>query len=184
MKLIDAVNLILPKLGEHRVTRLDLKHPTLAIILPEVENEIRQLLNKGWWFNEFETTLHPGNDGNVYLGTEFLTFTPHQPDTAVQRGNRLYNPITLSYAFTVPVKGRVRQYVEFNELPESAAQSVYYTALVTCFITDIGMAQEVNAWTSTAQAAYSDLLAEHLRQKRFSTKNTRQWCKLRRALRG
>ena len=32
MKLLDAVNLILPKLGEHPVTSLTIKHPTLAIV--------------------------------------------------------------------------------------------------------------------------------------------------------
>ena len=184
MKLLDAVNLILPKLGEHRVTRLDLKHPTLAIILPEVDNELRQLLNKGWWFNEFDTTLYPDLEGNIALGTEFLTVTPTYPDTAVQRGLALYNPKTLSYVFDSPVPGRVRQTMDFDVLPESAAQCVYYTALVTCFITDIGMTQEVNAWGTAAQSAYSDLLAEHLRQKKFSTKNTRQWARLNCALRG
>lgn len=184
MKLLDAVNLILPKLGEHRVTRLDLKHPTLAIILPEVENELRRLLNKGWWFNEFNTTLYPDAEGKVVLGTEFLTFTPDYPDVAVQRGLDMYNPNTLSYVFTAPIPGRVRQMLEFDVLPESAAQTVYFTALTTCFITDIGMTQEVNAWGLAAQSAYSDLLAEHLRQKRFNTKSTRQWARLRNALRG
>lgn len=184
MKLLDAVNLILPKLGEHRVTRLDVKHPTLAIILPEIENEIQRLLSKGWWFNEFDTTLYPSNEGSIVLGTEVITFTPKYPDTAVQRGRNLYNPVTLSYVFTEAVPGRERQYVPFEELPESAAQAVYFSALVTCYATDIGMTQEASAWGMAAQAAYSDLLAEHLRQKRFTTKDTRQWAKLRRALRG
>lgn len=184
MKLLDAVNLILPKLGEHRVTQLDVKHPTLAIILPEVENEIRRVLSRGWWFNEFDTILYPSAEGEIFLGTDAITFTPDHTDTAVQRGNQLYNPLTLAYVFTEPVPGRVRQYIEFDDLPESAGQAVYFTALVTCYITDIGMANEVQAWSTSAQSAYSDLLAEHLRQKRFSTKSTRQWANLRRALRG
>lgn len=184
MKLLDAVNLILPKLGEHRVTRLDVKHPTLAIILPEVENEIRRLLSRGWWFNEFDSTLYPSNEGLIFLGTDTLTFTPDCTNTAVQRGTQLYNPVTLSYVFEQPVPGRVRQYVAFDDLPESAGQAVYFSALVSCYITDIGMAQEVQAWGVAAQSATSDLLAEHLRQKRFSTKSTRQWARLRRALRG
>lgn len=184
MKLLDAVNLILPKLGEHRVTQLDVKHPTLAVILPEVENEIKRLLNKGWWFNEFDITLYPSTEGSIVLGTETLAFTPTRPNTAVQRGSNLYNPETRSYVFDAPVDGRVREYVAFDKLPESAAQAVYYTALVTCYATDIGMTQEVQVWGQAAQAAQSDLLSEHLRQKKFSTKNTRQWQRLRRALRG
>lgn len=184
MQLLEAINLILPKLGEHRVTRLDVKHPTLAIILPEVEYEIKRLLLKGWWFNEFDTTLYPDKEGHISVGTDILTFTPKYPDTAVQRGARLYNPQDRSYVFDEPIEGRCREYVPFEELPESAAQAVYYTALVTCYGTDIGLTNEVQLWGSAAQAAAGDLLAEHLRQKRFNTKSTRQFRKLRCALRG
>ena len=184
MQLLEAVNLILPKLGEHRVTRLDAKHPTLAIILPEVENELISLLKKGWWFNEFDYTAYPDNEGRIALGVDTITFVPKDPAVAVQRGLSLYNPVTLSYAFEEPVIGRIRQKVAFDDLPESAAQFVYYTALVNAFITDIGMTNEVQFWGSSAAAAYSDLTAEHLRQKQYNTKSTRQWKNFRRALRG
>lgn len=184
MLLLEAVNLILPKLGEHRVTRLDVKHPALGIILPEIENELRQLLMKGWWFNEFDITLCPDVAGGIALGTEVLSFTSNTPDTAVQRGNKLFNPVTLSYVFSAPVQGRIRQTVLFEDLPESAAQFVYHTALTISYMTDIGMAQDVQMWASKAQAAYSDLLAEHLRQKNYSTKSTQKYRNLRAAMRG
>ena len=184
MQLLDAVNLILPKLGEHRVTRIDSKHPTLAVILPEVENELRKLLMRGWWFNEFDYTAYPDPEGGITLGTDTLTFTPVYADVAVQRGARLFNPVTLSYTFTEPVKCRVRVYVPFDELPESAAQTVYYSGLNNAFITDIGMTQEVQIWGAQAATAYSDLLAEHLRQKKYNTKQSRQFRRLACALRG
>lgn len=184
MILLEAVNLILPKLGEHRVTSLTLKHPTLAVILPEIDNELRQLLMKGWWFNEFDTTLYPDSEGAIFLGTEVLTFTPECAGVAVQRGNQLFNPVTLSYAFTTSVKGRVRQYVEFDLLPEAAAQYVYYSGLVNAYITDIGLTQEVQAWGNKAQAAWSDLLAEHLRQRKYSTRQSVKFRRLVSALRG
>lgn len=184
MKLLDAVNLILPKLGEHRVTRLDVKHPTLAVILPEVENELVSLLQRGWWFNEFDYTAYPDSEGAITLGADTITFTPKYPNTAVQRGNALYNPVTLSYVFTAPVEGRVRQRVEFDDLPESAAQFVYYSALNNAFVTDIGMTNELQAWSASAGVAYSAMLAEHLRNKQYNTKNTRSWGRLKRALRG
>lgn len=184
MQLLEAVNLILPKLGEHRVTRLDVKHPALAIILPEIENELKQLLMKGWWFNEFNATLYPDPEGAIAVGTEALSFTSYIPESAVQRGGRLYNPSTLSYVFAAPVQGRIRQYIAFDDLPESAAQFVYHSALVCSYMTDIGLSQEVQAWSAKAAAAYSDLLAEHLRQKNYSTKSTAKWQRLRSAMRG
>jgi hypothetical protein len=184
MRLLDAVNLILPKLGEHSVTRLDTKHPTLAIILPEVDNELRALLHKGWWFNEFNTTLHPDINGELLLGTDVLTFTATSEGVAVQRGRKLYNPLTLSYHFDTPVPGRVRQYVAFDDLPESAAQTVYYSALVNAYLTDIGLTNEVRDWQMRAATSYSDMLAEHIRQHKYNTRKSRQYVKLRRALRG
>jgi len=183
MKLLDAVNLILPKLGEHSVTSLEIKHPTLAVILPEVENELRVVLNKGWWFNEFDYTAHPDSEGIIMLGSTALTFTPKYAETAVQRGQQLYNPETLSYVFTSPVEGRVRQYIEFDLLPESMAQYVFYTSLCNIYTTDIGVTQEVQVWMSRAAAAYSDALAEHLRQRKYSTRSSRRWSNLHRALR-
>lgn len=184
MLLLEAINLILPKLGEHRVTRLDIKHPTLAVILPEVENELRKLLARGWWFNEFDYTAYPDSEKAITLGTDTITFTPGCADVAVQRGQKLYNPITLSYAFDEPVKGRARVYVPFDELPESAAQTVYYSGLTNAYITDIGLTQEVQTWGSQAAGAYSDLLSEHLRQKKYSTRQSRSFRRLVSALRG
>lgn len=184
MQLLEAINLTLPKLGEHRVTRLDVRHPTLAIILPEVENVLRSTLAKGWWFNEFDYTVHPDPEGLMYLGSDTLSFTPEYPEVAVQRGTQLYNPVTLNYVFTEPVKGRVRQYVPFDKLPESAAQYVYHAALVNVYVTDIGLTNEVQIWQTLAGGAYSDLLAEHLRQRKYSTRGSRRWGRFVSALRG
>lgn len=183
MNLLDAVNLILPKLGEHSVTSLTLKHPTLAVVLPEVDNELKAVLGRGWWFNEFDYTAYPDSEGGIVLGSTALTFTPKYPDTAVQRGTQLFNPSTLSYIFTDPVAGRVRQYVPFDLLPESVAQYVWYSALVNIYVTDLGVTQEVAVWQSKAAAAYSDMLAEHLRQRKYSTKSSKKWQNLRRAMR-
>ena len=48
MKLLDAVNLVLPKLGERPVTSLEVKHPTLAVLLPIIEQTQINTLQRGW----------------------------------------------------------------------------------------------------------------------------------------
>lgn len=184
MRLIDAVNMILPKLGEHAVTSLDVRHPTIAVILPEVENELRKLLACGWWFNEFNYTVYPDSEGGAVLGTDCIAFTAKCAGEAVQRGMRLYNPITLSYTFSAPIEGRVRQYVDFEEIPEHAAQFVFYSALVNAYTSDIGLTQELQVWQTHAAKAYSDLVAENLRQRKYNTKSSPKFAKLRRAMRG
>lgn len=182
MRLLDAVNLILPKLGEHSVTSLDQRHPTVAVILPEVENRQRVLLGRGWWFNRFEYTAYPDNQGNIVLGQDTLSFEP-STELAALRGLNLFNAETMDFTWDAPVKGVIVQYVEFDDLPNSAAQAVFYDSLISIYSTDIGLTDEIKLWEARAAEAHSDLLAEHLRNVKHSTRNSRRWQRLRNAMR-
>lgn len=184
MELLDAVNLVLPKLGERPVTSIAVKHPTLAVLLPILEQTQRNTLMSGWWFNEFEYTAYPAVNGEIDIGVDALSFIPDVPDTAVVRGQRLYNPKTLSYVFTDTVKGTVVQNVQFNELPDSAASYVFYSAMVEAYATDLGVTQELGVWQSMAGRAWSSMLSEHLRQRKHSTRRSRHWRNLINAMRG
>lgn len=184
MKLLAAINLVMPKLGERPLTSLTAKHPTLAIILPVVEANLDRCLNKGWWFNEFDYTAMPGTSGEIAMGADVLSFVPNSSDVAVMRGRRLYNPVTLSYVFTEPIKGRIRQRVLFDELPESAASYVFFASLVEAYATDLGVTQELQVWQTMSGAAYSDMLGEHLRQKKHNTRKNGNWRRMIRMMQG
>lgn len=184
MKLLDAVNLVMPKLGERPVTSLEVKHPTLAVILPIVDQKLTQCLLKGWWFNQYNTTVYPDNDGAIFIGADTLAFIPACDGVAVQRGDQLYNPETLSYVFTQPIKAVIKQYVAFDDLPEVAAQYVFYSALVEACVTDLGVTSDTQIWQTMAGTSYSDLLAEHLQQKKHTTRKSRRWHTLVRAMQG
>ncbi len=183
MKLLDAVNLIMPKLGERAVTSLSVKHPTLAVLLPIIEQTRKTTLLRGWWFNKYAYTAYPDTDGVIALGSDTLSFVPDDAGTAVVRGQNLFNPVTLTGVFSAPVTGTVIQNVEFDLLPESAAYYVFYSALVEAFTTDIGVTQELGVWQSKAGQGWSDMLMEHLRQVKTSTKTRRAWAKLQQAMR-
>lgn len=184
LQLLEAINLILPKLGEHRVTRVDIKHPTIAIIVPEIENTLKALLLKGWWFNEFKYTGIPDSEGYITLGSDAITFTPLVSEPfATLRNGKLYNPENLDYTWDAPVTGIVKQLIPFDEIPESAQQFVLYSACVDAFATDIGASQELSIWSGHATTAYSDLLAEHIRQRKYSTRQSGRFSRLRRAMR-
>ena len=184
MKLLDAVNLVLPKLGERPVTSLEVKHPTLAVLLPIIEQTQINTLQRGWWFNEFEYTAYPNLQGEIDIGVDCLSFVPNSDGEAIVRGQRLYNPQTLTFVFDAPVKGRLVQNMVFDELPESAATYVFYSSLIEAYTTDLGVTQELAVWQGLAGRAWSDLLAEHLRQRKHSTRKTRTWRKLIRAMQG
>lgn len=183
MELIDAVNLILPKLGEHPVTTLDSKHPTLAVIIPQIELELDNIVQPGWWFNTTRTTLYPDLNGDIYIPTDTLDFLADDRVTAI-RGTQLMDMTNDTPKFSAPVKGERTLRLSFNMLPESAAKAVLYKACVSAYVTDIGMGQDVQAWQRDFNSAYAIMEAEHLRQRRYSTKYSRRFQNIRRAMRG
>lgn len=186
MDLLKAVNEILPKLGEHPVTSLDSRSPTLGVILPQIDSEIALLLQPGWWFNAFRNVeLFPNSEGGIDVPDDTLSFIPNkgQPDI-VQRGEQFFNGATRSYIFTQTITGTLIQTLTFEELPESAARFVLFSALITIYATDIGLEQVVQLWQSYAQNAQANMEQEHLRHRQFTVKSSRQYQKLRRAMRG
>ena len=57
MKLLDAVNTVLPYLGEHPVTDIDTAHPTVDLIVAAINRHREAFLSEGWWFNEGTVTV-------------------------------------------------------------------------------------------------------------------------------
>ncbi|APU03182.1 tail protein [Ralstonia phage phiAp1] len=186
MQLLTAVNAILPKLGERPVTSLESRNPTLGVILPQIDMDIGQILMAGWWFNTyFNVDLFPNSEGQIDVPDDTLSFVTNAESTpAVQRGEMFYNPTNRSYKFDGKITGTLRQRLGFEDLPESAAQVVLYSSLVTCYSTDIGLEQIVQQWMQYARAAQAAMEQEHLRQRKYSIKQSRRYQNLRRAMRG
>lgn len=184
MELLKAVNSILPKLGEHPVTSVDIKHPTLAVILPQLDETRRSVLIDGWWFNQFNTTLYPDSEGGIAVPADTLSFVPCGRVRTVVRGGQLFNPTDLSFKFAAPVDGTIVLDVPFNELPESAALWILYTSLVIVYATDIGLEEVVQLWRGEEMKAQALFEREFMRQMKFTTKSSKRWGNLQRALRG
>lgn len=186
MDLLPAVNAILPKLGEHPVTSLSGRHSTVALILEEVDRQIKTVTQRGWWFNEYPTTLVPNTDGEIILPANTLSFVPDLCEwvNATQRAGKLYNIDDLNYTWTKSLRGTIKVRLAFNELPESAAEAVWYSALVAAYVTDIGLASDVQKWDQSRIEALSAMEAEHLDQKRYSTAKSPRYGKIVRAIRG
>lgn len=173
----------MPILGERPVTSLDAKHPTLALLLPKLDTKLEDALAVGWWFNSFVTTLYTNDAGEIAVPLDTLAFVPSFTQ-AVVRGDKLYNPATMSYVFDYPVAGELIQRVPFEQLPETAASYVWYAALVDAYVTDIGMEQNVQKWMQEEAQARTRMEAEHLRHRKYSTYNNPRFQRVRNALRG
>lgn len=184
MNLLGYVNLILPAIGERAVTSLEVRNPTVAVLLPLFDINRRTFLKKngGWWFNKFDTTLYPDAEGEIVVGTECLSFVAEQENVSI-RGNRLYNGSTLSFKFDGPVRGVITQDIPFDELPDSARDYVGYATMVQHYIVDLGVTNEVGEWKALAGSAWSSVLAEHLRHAKHSTRKSKHWRKFTNSLR-
>lgn len=183
MELLKAVNIILPALGEHPVTRIDVKHPTLAIIFPVIDSTLDRELMRGWWFNEYKHTLFPNSELEVGLPDDTLAFIPREGLEGSVRGRRLFNGRTLDYRWHEPVDGVLQLRLPFDELPESFATFVFYKALVQIYLTDIGLESVVGEWKQLYKEAEFLCTNEHLRNMRHTTRKSARYRRLRGAMR-
>lgn len=182
MELLTAVNLILPKLGEHTVTSTSAKHPTLGIILPNIELKLTKLLEHGWWFNTADTvTLYQDTQGKIARPVDLLSLETVDGPVAM-RSDYLWNTVTGTDVFTRPITGRGIYRMEFKDLPETAARVVLYEGCVESYLTDIGKESIVAEWRLEAEVAMRDLKAHHLRQKRYSTQKSNRFLRIRSAM--
>lgn len=182
MQLLTAVNLVLPALGEHPVTNVNIKHPTLAILLPIIDTKLDEMLQRGWWFNKFRTTLYQDSEGEIAVPANCLQFLPDSH--GIVSGSRLFNDQTLTYKWDGPVPGVIRLRIPFENLPETAATYVFYKALVQAYMTDIGLEQVLREWQVVRDEAERALSAEHLRYARHTTKKSRAYANIRHHMRG
>lgn len=185
MKLLEAVNRILPALGETVVTSIDSRNPTVIIVLNAIHAQTKDLQLQEWWFNTFDVTLLPDVYGEINLPVNLMSWLPYD-NTAVQRGSKLLNPDTLTFAWDADtaLKGQIRVLVDFEDLPESAAAHVLYEACVKAYVDDIGLEQSVTIWQQKSGQARIQLEAEHLRNRKYTTLRSRRYRRIRSAMRG
>lgn len=183
MELLTAVNLILPAMGEHPVTRIDIKHPTLAVILPVIQSNIDKELMRGWWFNEYKHKLFPSSEREIGLPDDTLSFIPEEGKEGSVRNKRLFNGKTLDFKWDGPVEGILQLRLPFNELPESFATFVFYKALVQIYLVDIGLESVVSEWKQIYKESEFLATQEHLRNMRHTTQKSRRYGRLRSAMR-
>lgn len=183
MKELDAVNMILPKLGERPVTSITVPHPTVAIILPILERVRKELNMQGWWYNSYDWEFTPGPYGKIAVGTDVMRLTPlGTQDIIAKRDQYLYNVSKQTEVFDKPVKAWVVTDLDFIDMPETASHYVSLQTLVETSATDIGVNDDLEAWREMAARAYRELSSEHTRQRQFSTKQQRIWRQITRHL--
>jgi len=130
MNELDAVNLLLRKIGSGAVNSLTAGHPDIANARATLARTSRRLQKKGWWFNnEYNVTFQPNPITKEIQIPDTVSTLIITDTSVVRRGNKLFNNVTNSYQFDAPVTThRLVRIVEWENLPESLQDAVAYTA--------------------------------------------------------
>lgn len=181
---LDAVNIILRRLGEQPVTNLDVQYPTIAIALPALDEARVAILQEGWWFNSVdEFDFYPHTDGTLTAPDAMLMFYPEDPETYLFDGVRVVDAKTLSPNLGVTVRGRAVFSKEFEELPNVARYAVTYRAAYETYISDFGDSDIAQSILLAAGDHYSELSAAHTRQRKTTSRRKKQVARWRNMLR-
>lgn len=179
MQILEAVNLVLRRLGEVPVTSVDEQYPTLAVALPALDEARRRILAESWWFNTYkDVTLAPNLAGEVLVPESTLWFYPDETDLYTYAGRNVRLASTGSKIVSASVVGRVVLDIPFEELPETAQYAVAYKAAYDTYIGDVGDDATAKVIGTEFAAAYSELGAAHTRQRKATSRlraQANQW---------
>ena len=182
MKLLDAINLILPMFGEATITRIDRKHPTVALILDNLNAVKMTVLAEGWWFNTSNTKLYPNPEGIISTPADLLSIESRKPIEA--RGAVLVDFEKDSRIFKEPVECSISYDMAFEDLPYSVANYITHRTALVAYTKDYGYEDLYQVLAVGEQKAYQKMLAEHLRKKKYSSTRSPYASKYFSALRG
>lgn len=181
---LDAVNIILRKLGEQPVTNLDVQYPTIAVALPALDEARVAILQEGWWFNSaVDFDFYPDVNGQLNVPDAMLMFYPDEPDKYTFDGVRIVLADTLSPIVNATVRGRAVFNKDFEELPNVARYAIAYRAAFDTYISDFGDSDIAQQILLAATDHYSELSAAHTRQRKSSSRTKRQVARWRSKLR-
>lgn len=186
LKILEAINNILPHLGEAPVTSVDARHPTVALIVQALTLARQALLSEGWWFNEETRTLYVNPDGLLPTPINLLALYSDTDTVLEPRGDYIYNLSAGTGVFTPNTPYTVRLVVDlpFEHLPTYVALYLQYTAAITVYTQDFGVEKVVSALGQSAAMAYNMLEQEELRKRRYTGTANRAMYEITSALRG
>lgn len=169
MELLQAVNTVLPHLGEHVVTRVEgAKHPTVDLILSAIERQTATLLAEGWWFNEMVLTLPVNTDGQIDAPQDAIAVYGLGCSVELD-GTKLFNLSTGTRYFEHPVSVKIVRDVPFNKLPVNVALYATYAAGSEVYLQDYGVEGSVQALQQLADKNYIQITQENLRKRGYNS---------------
>lgn len=184
MTLLDGINTCLSTLGEARVTSITVRHPTVDLIRSTLDMKKTELLERGWWFNTAQAKMYPSDTGEMEYPVGALSVLGYNGEMYVPRDGMLFDLDNNTRLFTEPKSMQITYDVEFEDLPECAANVVMQRANRAVYSGDLGMDNTVANMQQNELANFATLETMHMRNRRHSTRQRRPWQRMRNALKG
>lgn len=130
-----AVNAMLRAIGESPLNSLEDSGVVDAVLARQtLEYVSRNVQERGWDWNTLEGLTLPLSypDKEIILPLNTLKVDTVGPDEclpAIQRGTRLFNKKTRSYAFPRPMIVDLVEFLPFEEIPQAARTYITYQAV-------------------------------------------------------
>lgn len=162
---LDVINEMLSTLGEAPLNELDEEHPLVPAARRIMRVATYRVLSESWWFNEERATLpHDPDTGEVLTPADTIRADPEDRSwVLVQRGRRLYDPLSGSYNIGKPVKVILIRSIPFADLPPTAQHYVSLLSQVTFNKAYDGDEVKLRTLAADMQQALLVLRAEHAR---------------------
>lgn len=172
MELLQAVNAVLPHLGEHTITRVEgAKHPTVDLILGAIDRHRLSILAEGLWFNESTVILPVNTDGQIDVPQGTIAVYGIACNVELD-GERFFDLNTASRYFSTPITVRLVRDVQFNRLPINVALCIAYRAGAEVYVQDYGREGGADSTTELqglANMNWVQVTQENLRKRKYNS---------------
>lgn len=183
MTMLDAINAGLSALGEARVTSADTVHPTVDIIKTTLAVKRREFLERGWWFNTADVKMYPNAQGNMTYPAGALTILGFHGESFIARDGLLFDLDNYTNVFTEAKQMRVTYDIDFEDLPECAANVVSLRTTQEVYAGDLGVDSALQRLNMLEQQSLATCETLNLRNRRYNSRERRGFRRIVRALR-
>lgn len=168
---LEAVNTVLPYLGDHTVSRVEgSRHPTVGLIIAAMDRQRKALLNEKWWFNKRIHNFAPNTNGKINVPEGTLAVYGKSANVEIE-GEWFYCIETGSFQFPNGLVAEIVRDEPFKELPHCVAMYVTYKAALEVAVADMGVEDQTRILINLMDENYKQMFREHTRKSGFNSKN-------------
>lgn len=170
MQKLLAVNTALPYFSESPVDSIDSRNPMVGLLLANFQTQSDLLLAEKFWFNVRVTTMYPNYESKIPVPKNCLaiypTCSPNSGNVSI-RGDYLWDIKGATHLFNKPIEIEIVDRLDFEDLPEYAAQTVLYRSTAQIYLANFGMDNIYQSLQQSMQYARTMLMQEHLRNQKY-----------------